>query len=49
MYLTLVCLQGDGCERVSREEEEEEEVARACHSVNRRRETGQSFVGDGLP
>lgn len=43
MYLTLVGLQGDGCERVSREEEE---VVRACQVANRQR---SKFCCHGLP
>lgn len=45
MYHTLVGLQGDGCERVSRDEEEEVAV-RARQAVNRR-ESGQSLVAMG--
>lgn len=49
MYLTLVGLQADGCESVSREEEEEVVVrnGRACQAVNRRRDAGRSFVAMG--
>lgn len=49
IYLILVGSQGDGCERVSTEEEEEEEVVRACQAVNKTMRDWSEFCCHGLP